>query len=169
MFSIIIRVKNEERWIGHTIQSVLDFIPENEIIIVDNNSSDRSIEIANTFKKNNNLNSEGSKYTSINILNIDEYTPGKSLNYGVSQAKFENILVISSHCVLKKFNLNSVLERLMNYPAILENKHQFMMEKELHQDISGVILMMRRQKICFLSLKIDYFFIMRCQFLKKNY
>ena len=35
--SVIIRAKNEERWIGHTIQSVLDFFPGSEIIIIDNN------------------------------------------------------------------------------------------------------------------------------------
>ena len=55
MFSVIIRTKNEARWIGHCIQSILDNIPSNEIIIVDNNSNDRSLEIINMFKKNPNL------------------------------------------------------------------------------------------------------------------
>ena len=32
--SVVIRTLNEEQWIGHTIQSVLDFIPNPEIIIV---------------------------------------------------------------------------------------------------------------------------------------
>ena len=118
MFSVIIRVKNEERWIGHSIQSVLDFIPTNEIIIVDNNSNDRSLEIAKFFKRNINLKSEGSKYTDIKIINIDEYTPGKSLNLGVSQARFQNILIISSHCILKKFNHEEVLLKLETTPAI---------------------------------------------------
>ena len=40
--SIIIRTKNEERWIGHTIQSLLDHLDKPEIIIVDNNSKDSS-------------------------------------------------------------------------------------------------------------------------------
>ena len=31
MFSVIIRVKNEERWIGHAIQSVLDHVFKPEI------------------------------------------------------------------------------------------------------------------------------------------
>ena len=38
--SVVIRTLNEDRWIGHTIQSVLDFIPQPEITIVDNNSND---------------------------------------------------------------------------------------------------------------------------------
>ena len=33
--SVIIRNKNEERWIGHAIQSVVDFIDSPEIIIVE--------------------------------------------------------------------------------------------------------------------------------------
>ena len=50
LVSIIIRTKNEERWIGHTIQSVLDHITSPEIIIIDNNSSDETIDIVNNFK-----------------------------------------------------------------------------------------------------------------------
>ena len=51
-FSVVVRVKNEEKWIGHALQSVLDKVPNNEIIIIDNNSTDRSLEIARFFKKN---------------------------------------------------------------------------------------------------------------------
>ena len=40
--SVIIRSRNEERWIGHCIQSVLDNIYKPEIIIVDNNSTDNT-------------------------------------------------------------------------------------------------------------------------------
>ena len=96
MFSVIIRTKNEARWIGHCIQSILDNIPSNEIIIVDNNSNDRSLEIINMFKKNPNLEDNPSKYTDITNLTIDEYTPGKALNLGIANAKYDNILIISS-------------------------------------------------------------------------
>ena len=48
-FSIIIRTKNEERWIGHAIQSVLDNISKPEIIIVDNNSTDKNTGDCKTF------------------------------------------------------------------------------------------------------------------------
>ena len=47
--SVIIRNKNEERWIGHAIQSVVDFIDNPEIIIVDNNSTDNSKRIVSTL------------------------------------------------------------------------------------------------------------------------
>ena len=38
--SVIIRVRNEENWLGHSIQSILDYFKHPEIIIVDNNSND---------------------------------------------------------------------------------------------------------------------------------
>ena len=41
--TIIIRVRDEERWIGHCIQSILDFIKETEIIIINDNSQDEGI------------------------------------------------------------------------------------------------------------------------------
>ena len=47
--SVVIRTLNEDRWIGHTIQSVLDFITQPEITIVDNNSNDSTLEIVRHF------------------------------------------------------------------------------------------------------------------------
>ena len=49
--SVLIRVKNEERWVGHCIQSVLDFIDDPEIIIINNNSNDNSLNVINHFKR----------------------------------------------------------------------------------------------------------------------
>ena len=47
--SVIIRNRNEERYIGYAIQSVLDTFDKPEIIVVDNNSTDDSMNIVNTF------------------------------------------------------------------------------------------------------------------------
>ena len=47
--SVIIRSKNEERWIGHAIQSVLDNLIKPEIIIIDNFSTDETINIVKSF------------------------------------------------------------------------------------------------------------------------
>ena len=38
--SVILRVRDEERWIGHTIQSCVDFI-KNLRSLLDNNSKDQ--------------------------------------------------------------------------------------------------------------------------------
>ena len=55
-FSVVIRTKNEERWIGYAIQSVLDHLIKPEIIIVDNNSTDKTVEIVKFFSENPSLN-----------------------------------------------------------------------------------------------------------------
>ena len=113
-FSIIIRCKNEERWIGHAIQSIIDNFDKNksEIIIIDNNSTDKSLEIIDLFK---NLNTNTHK---IKIINIDNYTPGLSINTAIKNANYENILILSSHCELKNINFKKIETLLKNNIAI---------------------------------------------------
>ena len=84
--SVIIRNKNEERYIGYAIQSVLDVFDKPEIIVVDNNSVDDSMNIVNTFD-----------FENIKTYTIDSYTPGKSINFGVSKCSNDYILVLSAH------------------------------------------------------------------------
>ena len=84
-FTVIIRAKNEERWIGHAIQSVLDYLYKPEIIIVDNNSDDKTIEIVKQFIQAPKLDDQSENYTNIKIFNIKNYSPGKSLNLGVKK------------------------------------------------------------------------------------
>ena len=75
--SVIIRNKNEQEYIGFAIQSCLDFFEKPEIIIVDNDSTDSSLDIVNLF----------SDRTKINVVNNPNYTPGSSINMGVSKSK----------------------------------------------------------------------------------
>ena len=49
----IYRVKNEERFIGQSINSVVDFC--SEIIVLDDNSTDRTAEICSSFDKVSNI------------------------------------------------------------------------------------------------------------------
>ena len=89
--SIIIRNKNEERWIGHSIQSCLDFFKNPEIIVIDNKSCDSSMQIVNEFC-----------FSDISTRQIQYYTPGKALNFGVSKAKYNTVLVLSAHSEIQK-------------------------------------------------------------------
>ena len=99
-YSVIIRVRNEERWVGYAIQSIVDNIGKGcEIIIVNNGSEDDSIRIVNLFEY-------------LNVIKIDipnaDYTPGKSLNLGISKASRDRILIMSAHCQLELFDHNLV-------------------------------------------------------------
>ena len=106
--SVIIRSRNEDRWIGHTIQSVLDFLNKPEIIIVDNNSNDETENILRHFTQDPLLNDEKNKqYTKIKLCKINNYTPGKALNIGVKKSTNDYVIIISAHCVLNPASLDA--------------------------------------------------------------
>lgn len=121
-FSVIIRTRNEEQWVGHAIQSVLDQLYKPEIIIIDNNSSDKTLEIVNQFAEDPLLNGESTNYTKIKIFNINNYSPGRSLNLGVKKSTKKNILIISAHCILKKFSEIQILNSLKNHACVFGNQ-----------------------------------------------
>ena len=121
-FTIVIRVKNEERWIGYAIQSVLDHLIKPEIVIVDNNSNDKTIDIIKFFAENPNLNNEANNYSKIKILNIDNYSPGRALNLGIKNASKKYIMILSAHCILKKFNEVNILKDLEKNVCVFGNQ-----------------------------------------------
>ena len=104
LVSIIIRTKNEERWIEHCLASIKDqTIKDHEIIIVDNNSDDFSVQVA-------------SKYTD-KIISVKEFLPGKAINSGIKVSSGKYIAIISGHCIPKN---NCWLEKLLE-PLINDN------------------------------------------------
>lgn len=120
--SVIIRVKNEEQWIGHCIQSVLDIIDKPEIVIVDDYSTDDSLKISSLFLEDPNLDNNSKNYTKIKFIKINNYTPGKALNLGVKNCSNPYILIISAHCILKKMNTNSLINYLEDNVAVFGNQ-----------------------------------------------
>lgn len=102
--SIIIRNRNESEYIGFAIQSCLDYFNKPEIIIVDNNSTDDSLEIVNLFKDR----------TTIKLITINDYTPGKSINMGVKEASNDLILILSAHAQITNMNVERVKMHFKN-------------------------------------------------------
>lgn len=111
MVSVIIRNRNEKDYIGFAIQSVIDYIDNPEIIVIDNNSTDDSLKVVSLFDKYN-----------IKVFSIDSYTPGKALNLGVSKCSFETVLILSAHSQITKFNFNLVQDYLTNNVAVFGNQ-----------------------------------------------
>lgn len=120
--SVVIRSKNEENWIGHCIQSILDHLYKPEIIVVDNNSDDETLSIVQSFKEDPMLKNNNNKYTNIKIYSTNKYSPGRSINIGVKKSSNQNILVISAHCILKKINLDKHIKDLKKYKCIFGNQ-----------------------------------------------
>ena len=87
--SIVIRTKNEEAWIGKCLGMVFNQNYKNfEVIIVDNNSTDHTVEIAKRYKINK-------------IITIDNFKPGKALNLGIKEAEGFYVVCLSAHCIPK--------------------------------------------------------------------
>ena len=85
--SIIIRTYNEERWISHCLGAIFDQNFENfEVILVDNNSTDHTVEVAK-------------RYPVSAVVNIDKFMPGKAINDGIRASTGDYIVCISGHCI----------------------------------------------------------------------
>ena len=85
--SIIIRTKNEERWINHCLSMIQKQKYSNyEVILVDNMSSDNTIKIAQ-------------RYDFVKVIKIKNFLPGLAINDGIKESTGEYIIILSAHCV----------------------------------------------------------------------
>jgi len=89
VISIVIRTLNEQKFLSECLiaisrQKIDDQI---EVIIVDSGSTDRTLEIAKDFN------------TNIVYIRKEEFTFGRSLNYGCDVANGGIIVMISAHCI----------------------------------------------------------------------
>ena len=107
LVSIIIRSKNEEKWISHCLSMINKQSYQNfEIILVDNFSSDNTIKIA----KRHNVKK---------IVKIKNFLPGKAINVGAKKAKGEYIVCVSAHCIPKNNNwLKIFVSNLTDAPKV---------------------------------------------------
>jgi rhamnosyltransferase len=85
--SIIVRTKNEERWIDACLSSIYKQNYDNyEVILVDNDSADGTV-------------AKASKFPIINVSLRGEFKPGKAINDGIRASNGEYIVIISGHCI----------------------------------------------------------------------
>lgn len=84
--SIIIRTKNEGRWIVSCLESVFrQEYGKVEVVIVDNNSEDGTLDLAQRFP--------------VKVVNVDEYKPGLAINKGIRASSGDIIVLLSGHCI----------------------------------------------------------------------
>ena len=110
MISYVIRTYNEDRWVGHCIQSIIDNSREDfEIIVVDNESVDESLQIVKMFKNGD---------FHLRVLKIPKNgdTPGKALNMGLSAASDGSRVgcLISAHCTVKRIDEGKIASHFVN-------------------------------------------------------
>ena len=83
---IIIRTKNEDRWIKHTIEKInTQTYKKFKIVVVDNYSTDRTVEIVKQYK--------------LSILKIKNFIPGKAINIAYKKFPCKFVVCLSAHCI----------------------------------------------------------------------
>ena len=86
LVSIIIRTKNEERWIPSCLRAVFEQSHTNfEVILVDNQSEDQTVKRAREFP--------------VKVISISEFLPGSAINTGIEASSGEYIVCLSGHCI----------------------------------------------------------------------
>ena len=135
MYSVIIRIRNEERYIGQAIQSCIDFVENPEIIIVNDHSTDKSLYICRLFIANKRLEKKpNSNYCNLKIIDLKAYTPGKALNLGVKKCTNENIIILSSHCSINKFEKSLIKKNLDEYGVLFGNQIPYYYGKRIRKN-----------------------------------
>jgi glycosyltransferase involved in cell wall biosynthesis len=88
MVSVIIRTRDEARWIGRCLNAVAaQDHPAFEVIVVDNDSSDQTREIVERFEHK--------------VVSIPDghFRHGRALNMGIDVAKGQLVAILSGHCI----------------------------------------------------------------------
>ena len=84
--SIVIRAYNEEKHIGRLLEGIKQqTVKDVDVILVDSGSTDSTVAIAESY---------GAQIVKIRP---EEFTFGRSLNYGVKEAKRELVVIASAH------------------------------------------------------------------------
>lgn len=110
LVSIVVRTKNEERWIAQCLEGIIGQDYRNfEVIIVDNESSDKTIEKIGQFRP------QFGK--SLKVVTCGEYKPGKALNIGIENSRGVLIACLSGHCIPVNGKWLSSLVRNFDAPS----------------------------------------------------
>ena len=86
LISIIIRTRNEERWINPCLREIFNQTYNNiEVIIVHNNSTDNTLKIAKKYN--------------CKIVEVIRFKPGYAINEGIRNSSGKFLVCISAHCI----------------------------------------------------------------------
>jgi len=105
LVSIIVLTYNSEKYIKNCLESILEQTYKNfEILIIDNNSSDKGIEVAKMILKG----FEGSQRIISNLVNTGV---AGGYNLGIKESKGEYILILNQDIVLDKNFVQEIINK----------------------------------------------------------
>ncbi|KAA5597151.1 glycosyltransferase family 2 protein [Blastochloris sulfoviridis] len=103
MISIIIRTKNEERWMRPCLEAVMAQRVDMpvEVVLVDNASTDKTVDKAQAIMPG------------LKLVRVEEFLPGRAINDGIRAASGDYIVCLSAHCI--PVNENWLARLLANF------------------------------------------------------
>jgi glycosyltransferase involved in cell wall biosynthesis len=88
VISVVVRTRNERQWIERCLSAIRrQDCDDLEIIVVDNDSTDGTLDVVRRFD--------------CRLLTIaeTEFSHGRSINIGISEAKGDFVAIVSGHCI----------------------------------------------------------------------
>ncbi len=86
--TIVVRAKNEEFWIGKTLEQInRQTFQDLEVVLVDSGSTDSTVSIFRNYRPKD------------SVVDLKDFKPGKAINVGIEAGRGELIVVLSAHCV----------------------------------------------------------------------
>ncbi len=121
--SIIIPALNEEKYLPKLLNSIVqqDFKGKMEVIVVDGNSTDQTIKVAESFKE---------KIPNLSVLALRKCGISYQKNRGVEKAKYDYLLFIDADIILPRYFLNQFLKKVHVRDRFLETTNIWLAEKD---------------------------------------
>jgi glycosyltransferase involved in cell wall biosynthesis len=105
MISVVIPTYNEEKYLDKALKSIISgSIAPDEIIIVDDNSQDRTVEIAISYN--------------CKIWKVDKRNIGFARDFGMKVAKGDILVSTSADVIVDKDWLKNIVESITNYDMV---------------------------------------------------
>ena len=102
--SIIVPAYNEERCLGRTIETLIEVdYPDKEIIVVDDGSTDRTYEIAQSYR-----------HQGVTVLHRPNGGKSAALNYGLLFARGEIIITVDADSLIARTAIKEVVKGFHN-------------------------------------------------------
>ena len=97
--SVLVPAYNEEKVIARTIEGLLETeYPKKEIIIIDDGSKDKTLEIANRYK------------SKVKVLHKENGGKASALNYGIAFAGGEIIAIVDADTIIGRQGLKQIVK-----------------------------------------------------------
>lgn len=102
-FSIVISARNEAAFISKCLQSIINQnynLEKFEIIVINDHSTDDTLNIINQFKHQNSIPMHRDKISIIDLADFDKIDNKKqAITKGIEQAKFDYIILTDADCI----------------------------------------------------------------------